>query len=161
MSRVDITLADPTEPEARTLIAALDDYLNGLYTPEDNHLLDPEQLRAPNMRFLLARVDGVAAGCGALRLDAAGYAEVKRMFVWPDYRGRGLARSILAALEARAKSEGIGLLKLETGELQAEAVALYRGLGFTTCASFADYPCNGASIFLEKHLSQGAPASPG
>lgn len=161
MGRVDITLTDPTGPDASALIAALDDYLNSLYCPEDNHLLDPEQLRAPDMRFLLARVEGVAAGCGALRLDPGGYAEVKRMFVRPDCRGRGLATSIMAALEALARAEGIGLLKLETGELQAEAVALYRGLGFTPCASFADYPCNGASIFLEKRLDHGAPASPG
>lgn len=153
MNSITVTLSDPTLPEARALIAALDHYLEQLYQPEDNHLLDPEQLKAPDIRFLLARRDGRAVGCGALRIDADGYAEIKRMYVDPVHRGRGIAGSLMAELEAVARSEGIGLLKLETGDLQREAVGLYRRLGFTPCAAFADYPCGGtASIFLEKRL---------
>ncbi|MFV3130220.1 GNAT family N-acetyltransferase [Niveispirillum sp. KHB5.9] len=154
MNSIHVTLADPTQPDARALIAALDLYLGQLYQPEDNHLLDPEQLRAPDMRFLLARRDGRAVGCGALRLDpAAGYAEVKRMYVDPVHRGRGIAGAIMAQLEELARAEGIPLLKLETGDLQREAVGLYRRLGFTDCGAFGEYSCGGgASIFMEKHL---------
>ncbi|MFV3074443.1 GNAT family N-acetyltransferase [Niveispirillum fermenti] len=150
---VTIAPADPTMPAARALIAALDHYLGGLYGAEDNHLLDPERLRAPDIRFLLAVRDGVAMGCGALRLDVpGGYAEIKRMYVDPACRGQGVASAILSALAQTARASGLLLLKLETGERQVEAVALYRRLGFTPCASFAEYPCNGASLFLEKRL---------
>ena len=153
MNLIEVTLADPTQPEARILIAALDRYLGELYQPQDNHLLDPEQLRAPDIRFLLARLDGAAAGCGALRIDPAGYGEVKRMYVDPSLRGQGIAKQVMAALEGLARHEGIAVLKLETGALQAEAVGLYRGLGFTPCDSFGDYPCaGGASLFMEKRL---------
>lgn len=153
MTDITIAPADPTMPEARALIAALDHYLIGLYQPEDNHLLDPEQLKAPDIRFLLARVDGVAVGCGALRLDGEGYGEIKRMYVDPARRGQGIAKRILDALESVARAEGLSLLKLETGNLQVEAVALYARLGFTPCAAFADYPGGGdASLFMEKRV---------
>lgn len=153
MNSILVTPADPTQPDARALIAALDLYLGQLYQPDDNHLLNPEQLKAPDMRFLLARRDGRAVGCGALRLDPAGYAEVKRMYVDPVHRGRGIAGAIMARLEELARAEGITLLKLETGNLQREAVGLYRRLGFTDCGAFGDYSCGGsASIFMEKHL---------
>ena len=87
-----------------------------------------------------------------MRIDPQGYAEVKRMYVDPARRGHGIAGLLMAALEDAARAEGIGLLKLEMGELQREAVAFYRRSGFTPCAAFADYPENGASVFLEKRL---------
>ncbi|MBP7334399.1 GNAT family N-acetyltransferase [Niveispirillum sp.] len=153
MNNITVIPSDPTAPDARALIAALDHYLGQLYQPEDNHLLDPEQLKAPDIRFLLARRDGRAVGCGALRIDPSGYGEIKRMYVDPIHRGRGIASSIMAGLEQQARAEGLGLLKLETGTLQREAVGLYRRLGFTDCGAFGDYPCGGdASIFMEKKL---------
>lgn len=153
MTSITVTLSDPTAPEARALIAALDHYLGLLYQAEENHLLDPERLTAPDVRFLLARIDGRAVGCGALRIDSSGYAEIKRMYVDPIHRGRGIAGSIMATLEDLAQAEGIKLLKLETGDRQREAVGLYRQLGFTPCGAFGDYRCGGeASIFMEKHL---------
>ncbi|OYQ31772.1 hypothetical protein CHU95_21845 [Niveispirillum lacus] len=153
MTTISVARSDPTAPDARALIAALDAYLGHLYQPEDNHLLDPEQLTAPDMRFLLARRDGRAVGCGALRIDPSGYGEIKRMYVDPVHRGLGIAGSIMSALEQLARAEGIGLLKLETGEPQREAVRLYQRLGFTRCAAFGNYSCGGgASIFMEKTL---------
>jgi len=69
------------------LLAALDAYLESLYPPESNHILDVDTLCAPNVRFFVARRRGKAVGCGALRIDSAGYGEVKRMFVHPEARG--------------------------------------------------------------------------
>ncbi len=77
------------------LLAALDAYLESLYPPESNHILDIDTLCAPNIRFFVARRRGEAVGCGALRIDSAGYGEVKRMFVRPEARGRKLGRAIL------------------------------------------------------------------
>lgn len=152
MTHYTVEAADPTLPEARALINDLDRYLGELYQPDDNHLMAPEQLKQPDIRFLLARRDRRAVGCGALRIDAEGYAEVKRMYVDPVHRGRGIAALIMGKLEDAARAEGITLLKLETGELQREAVRLYRRLGFTPCGVFGDYPCDGASIFMEKRI---------
>lgn len=152
MTGVTIDAADPRSPDAVALIEALDRYLDTLYPPEANFLLDVDSLAAPDMRFLLARLDGDAVGCVALRIDREGYGEVKRMYVRPDRRGSGIGRHLLARLETLARADGLTTLRLETGDLQAEAVALYRKAGFTDRGPFADYPDIPSSLFLEKTL---------
>ncbi len=84
----------PDQPEVRALLDALDTYLARLYPPEANHILDVRALMAADVRFVVARIQGRAVGCGAVRLMAAeaetggvAYGEVKRMFVAPDWRG--------------------------------------------------------------------------
>lgn len=135
------------------LIAALDRYLSSLYPPESNHFLDLEQLSQPGMRLFIARRDGVALACGALRIDAGGYGEVKRMYVVPEARGSGLGRAILEHIEAEAARLGLQVLRLETGIHQAEALALYRSAGYVECAPFGDYQPDPLSRFLEKRLA--------
>ena len=66
MPSLEIRREDPAAAEVRALIDELDQYLIGLYDPEENHLLDIESLRAPDVSFYVARVDGVALACGAL-----------------------------------------------------------------------------------------------
>jgi len=92
---ITIRRETPRQADVARLIEALDAYASQLYPPESNHLLDVEALCAPSIRFLVARLDGEALGCGALRVDPAGYGEVKRMCVLPRARGRkvGLYRS--------------------------------------------------------------------
>ena len=78
---------------------------------------------------LVARDDeGRALGCGALRVLEDGVAEVKRMYVVPKERGRGVARAVLTGLEDAARDRGWTTLRLETGPRQPEAVALYLSL---------------------------------
>ncbi|MFX7243018.1 GNAT family N-acetyltransferase, partial [Acinetobacter baumannii] len=69
------------------LVAALDRYLLNLYPADTCHLLDIAELEAPDLRFFVARKDGVPVGCAALRVDPSGYGEVKRMYVDPTARG--------------------------------------------------------------------------
>src|SRR5256886_13585633 len=76
-----IRLESPRQEDVMRLLAALDAYLESLYPPESNHILDVDTLCAPDIRFFVARRGGEAVGCGALRIDPAGYGEVKRMFV--------------------------------------------------------------------------------
>ena len=100
--------------------------------------------------------DGEAVGCGALRSLGGGTAEVKRMYVVPAARGRGVARAVLAGLEEAAYGCGWTTLKLETGPQQPEAVALYRSAGYRPISAFGDYL--GAadaedSLFFERSLS--------
>ncbi|WP_425260528.1 GNAT family N-acetyltransferase [Rubrivivax sp. RP6-9] len=141
----------PDQADVVALLDALDAYLASLYPPEANHILDVQALLASDVRFLVARRDGVAVGTGAVRLGP-GYGEVKRMYVAPTQRGQRIAEQLLQALEAQLRSEGIAQARLETGRDQAEALRLYQRCGYTRCAPFGGYPDNGLSVFLGKAL---------
>ncbi|MGY1666831.1 GNAT family N-acetyltransferase [Geodermatophilus sp. SYSU D00696] len=105
---------------------------------------------------LVARdADGTAVGCGALRALGADVAEVKRMYVVPSARGRGVSKLVLAALEAAARSRGWTTLRLETGPRQPEAIALYEGAGYRAIPAFGaylDHPDAGCSLYYERVL---------
>jgi putative acetyltransferase len=147
-----IQIENPRAAGVHELIAALDSYLSSLYPPASNHFLDLEQLSRPDVRFFVARREGAPLACGALRIDAAGYGEVKRMYVAPSARGQGLGRAILARIEAQAAREGVRLMRLETGIHQAEAIALYRSCGYVDCDPFGEYQTDPLSRFMEKRL---------
>jgi putative acetyltransferase len=140
------------QPDVLKLLSALDAYLASLYPPQSNHILDIDALCAPEVRFFVARRAGGALGCGALRIDRAGYGEVKRMFVDPRARGQRVGRAILERIEQQAAREGLALVRLETGIHQAAALALYRGAGYVERGPFGDYPLDPLSLFLEKPL---------
>jgi GNAT superfamily N-acetyltransferase len=105
---------------------------------------------------LVARdADGTAIGCGALRALEPGVAEVKRMYVVPEARGRGVSRQVLEALEAAAVRRGWTTLRLETGPSQPEAVGLYESAGYRPIAAFGAYvdePDAADSLFYERAL---------
>ncbi len=101
---------------------------------------------------VLARVDGVAAGCGSVRdvsgtddqrgtgtLHPAATGEVKRVYVAPAFRGRGIARQLMAELEQSVRRVGFRRLVLETGTAQPEAMALYTALGFEPIESYGKF----------------------
>jgi putative acetyltransferase len=144
--------ASPRLAGARELIEELDAYLNRLYAAERNYLLDIEALCAPEIAFFVARVAGEIAACGALRRLDDQSAELKRMYVRPPFRGRGLGRAILLALEAHAQEAGVRRLVLETGVDQPEALALYQRHGFVRCARYGEYREDPTSVFFEKRL---------
>ena len=134
------------------MVKELDAYLGALYPAESNHLLDIESLARPDVRFLVARRNGEAVGCIALRVDSAGYGEVKRLYVSPRARGLGLGRRLLAELEDQARREHVPLLRLETGIHQPEALGLFRGAGFRETLAFGAYAPDPLSVFMEKTL---------
>ena len=148
---VVIAAESADQPEVHALLAQLEGYMADLYPAESNHLVDVSVLTAPNARFVVARRDGVAVGCGALLLGEDGEAEIKRMFVAPAARG-GVGRQILAALEATAKAEGVRAIRLETGVRQPEAIALYRRCGYTERRPFGSYQKDPLSTFFEKWI---------
>ncbi len=152
MPDVSIRVESPGQPDVAELVHELDAYLTALYPAESNHLLDLAALSARDVRFLVARQAGRALGCGALRVDPAGYGEVKRMFVLPAARGLGLGRRILDELEAEARRMGLACLRLETGISQPEAIALYRASGFVEREPFGAYGLDPLSLFMEKPL---------
>lgn len=142
---------DPREPENRALIEAAQSTMRALFPPEENHFLTPEGLRAPDIRFFVAREYDTALGCGALA-QRQGYGEVKAMYVVPFARGQGVARRILTRLELEARHLDLPCLRLETGDTLAEAIALYEAEGFVRCGPFGDYAANASSVFMEKPL---------
>jgi GNAT superfamily N-acetyltransferase len=98
--------------------------------------------------------DGTPIGCGALRPLEAGAAELKRMYVVPAARGRGISRLLLTGLEAEASTRGWTTLRLETGPKQPEAVALYTGAGYRPIGAFGHYvrPGEDWSLYFERTL---------
>jgi len=150
---VSIGTVDPRTPAIVTLIQELDEYLGPLYPAESNHLVDIDALAKPNVRFLAAKVDGLYKACGAIMIQGKDYAEVKRVYCSPTARGLGLGRRILVALEAEARKEGLKLMRLETGNLQPEALGLFEAEGFVRRGAFGDYPADDPhSVFMEKRL---------
>ena len=152
----------PDQPDVIALLSALDAYLQSLYPPEANHILDLPALLAPEVRFFVARRGDAAVGCGAVRLmpgesdtDGAAYGEIKRMYVTLAKRGQGIAGSILQVLEDQLRSEGLTQALLETGRDQIEAVRLYQRCGYTQRGLFGGYDDNGLSLFMAKVLRVG------
>jgi putative acetyltransferase len=155
---LDVTIARerPDQPDVCRLIAALDVYAMSLYPPESNHLLDIAALSAPCVAFLVARLGREAVGCGALKFDDRGWGEIKRMYVDPAARGRGIGARLLASLEALASAKAVQLLRLETGIHNVEALAMYRRSGYRECEPFGDYAHDPLSVFMEKVVARTA-----
>ncbi|GAA1032326.1 GNAT family N-acetyltransferase [Virgisporangium ochraceum] len=102
--------------------------------------------------FVVATVTGRAVGCGALRRLDDTSAEVKRMYVVPEFRGSGVAGAVLAALEAAAKERGWTTLRLETGTLQPDAQRFYRRAGYHEIPLFGSYVGSELSVCFERRL---------
>jgi len=141
----------PHRDDVVALIHQSDALMTSLYPAESNHLVGLDALAAPDVHFFVARENGVALGCGAFRLDGD-CAEMKRVFVDPRARGKGIARLIMEHLEAEAAKHGVTLLQLETGIKQPEAIALYRKFGYVERGPFGAYKPDPLSLFMEKRL---------
>jgi putative acetyltransferase len=150
--RVDVVMESPRQLEVIRFVESLDAYLAALYPPECNHRLDIDALSAPEIRFFVARFEGKAVGCGALRIDLAGYGELKRMYVDPMARGRKVARAILLRIEEQARVARLSCVRLEAGVHQPEALGLYHAAGYREISAFGDYGPDPMSVFMEKVL---------
>lgn len=129
----------PDSPDGAALVLELEDHLAARYPAESRHGFSVERLAADGVHFFVLREDGAAVGCGGVLLVDGEYGEIKRMFVRPEYRGRGFGRVILAHLVAHAQGLGFGIVRLETGADQVEAISLYASAGFRRCAPFGPY----------------------
>src|SRR5512140_925261 len=106
---INIVPERPDTPDARMLIAELEAYLEPLYPAESRHGFSVDKLLREGVAFFLIRQEGQPAGCGGMKLFGSEYGEVKRMYVRPGFRGRGVAKSMLRHLEAHARERGVGL----------------------------------------------------
>ena len=110
----------------------------------------PEDFSPPSGRFLVVYLDGRSVACGGVkRLDAT-TGEIKRMFVAPRARGRGISRVLLGALEDAARDLGYERVRLDTGAKQTEAIGLYESTDYTPIEDYNQNPY--ASLWYEKAL---------
>ena len=157
MDVITVEPAGAATDDVRALIEELDRTLELRYLPEQRHGLAVEALFRPHVRFFIARQNGVACGCGGLALFET-FGEVKRMYVRDGMRGRGVARALLSRIESEAISNGLDLLRLETGDGQTAAMRLYERAGFERCPAFGEYAsleplAVATSVFFEKRLT--------
>jgi GNAT superfamily N-acetyltransferase len=154
MRPMQFRAVDAAEPPAADLVEAMIRDLEPLYGRIDGPeapRATPEDFRAPGGTFLVGYDDdGRGVCCGGVKPLGDGIGEIKRMYVVPEARRRGVARELLTALEDAARDLGHTRARLDTGPRQPHAEALYRGAGY---AQIADYNGNPhASFFGEKAL---------
>lgn len=151
---LDIQAVDAQHPQALRLLAEAALEARGLYpelfapdspTPHNPPLAEREA-------YLLAYHHGHAVGCGALRAYTPFVGELRRMFVTRAARRQGVARSLVARLEAQAQRLGYRELVLETGRRQRPAIALYAGCGFRRIAAYGVYVGDSMSVCFGKRL---------
>jgi putative acetyltransferase len=145
---VEVVLADWDDPAGADLRAQQRAELIATYEGDAEPGAKPTA--ADVNAFLIAYVDGAAVGCGALRELDATTAEIKRMFVLPEFRGRGISRIVLESLEAHARANGWTTLKLETGTLQSAAIALYESAGYRRIEPWGAYADSPFSLCYSK-----------
>ena len=141
----------PYEAGASTLLRQSHALMEALFPPDENFALDLASLNNPNVQFYTAHITGRIVGTAALVVKGH-YGELKAMFVDETARGKGVAKALLAHLEADAKTLGLHALRLETGEVLRAACRLYRQNGFIDCGPFGAYTANKTSVFMEKRL---------
>ena len=154
MSSLRFERSDPEDPPAAELLSEMRVELNDVYESFnrlDNPPLVPDELRGPGGAYLVG-YDGAeaVAGGGLRRLDDE-VAEIKRMFVRPAARSRGVARALLEALEQTARDLGYERVRLDTGPKQVHGLALYRSAGYMDVPPYNDNPF--ACFWGEKVLS--------
>ena len=150
---VTIVEERPDSAEAVQLINELDEYLMGHpYTPESRHAFSIDKLVREGVAFFIARYEGSAAGCAGIKMFGSDYGEVKRMYVRPARRGLGLGKLMLNRLAEYAREREVGVLRLETGIYQTEAIGLYERYGFQRRPPFGEYKEHPLSLYFEKSI---------
>jgi GNAT superfamily N-acetyltransferase len=144
------------DPVARDLVARVQQEYVARYGGPDEAAVDPAEFVPPAGVFLVAEVGGQPAGCGAWRRHVEGddptAVEVKRVYVDPAFRRRGLAQVVVAALEDSARRAGYRSVVLNSGDRQPEALALYGALGYTPVPGYGIYAGGAGAVFLGKEL---------
>lgn len=147
-----VTAVDPRNPAVAALVNELTAELAASgYTDEQTFGYSVERLAASGVHLVGARVDGELAGIGGLEV-AGTDGELKRFYVRPVHRGRGVADAVLDTLVAQARERGVVRLRLETGDLQHAAIAFYRRHGFAPIPRFGPYVDSATSYCMQRDL---------
>ena len=136
---------DSNDPNVISLFAEIDRLMNSLYPIASDQSLPLNELNQPNVHAIGLLTDQGIIACGAIvkKFESTLYGEIKRVYVKPTHRGKGLSRRIMQNLMYWAGQAHIPLLRLH----------LYESLGFTRCECFGRYRDNPLSVFMELPLS--------
>ena len=151
---ITVLIENPHSTDALLLIERLSAELGARYGDDGSGAFSPDDILVPGGAFVIARLGAEPVGCGALRPLKEGVGEIKRMFVEPRARGRGIARKILRELEAIAEGAGYAAVWLETGTLQPEAISLYETSGYKRIDCYGQYVDNPLSVCFEKRFDK-------
>ena len=147
-----IDYADPRHPQITNLLRQSHMLMDELFPNEANNYLKVESLLDERVHFFAAQEkNSKYVGCGAFVLFND-YAEIKSMFVDPDYRGQSIGDALLTHMLSSLADKSVSVVKLETGTLLKSALTLYQKHGFKYCDAFANYTKNNYSLFMEKKL---------
>jgi len=137
---IDISPEDPNSDVARRMLeqyyAELGSRFPDGFDLDATIATSPEELLPPFGMFLVVRLDGDEVGCGVVRVLTDSIAEIKRMWISPSARGRGLGRRLLIALEQSATDLGCSRVRLDTNDALDEAIGLYRSMGYREIAPY-------------------------
>jgi GNAT superfamily N-acetyltransferase len=150
MTDIEFTTAALDAPESLALIDAVQQEYIVRYGGPDVTKLAVAEFAPPQGIFVIARDAGQPVACGGVRLVDSYVGELKRMYVVPAARRRGIARALLDHLEQEARQLGAMRLRLETGLHQPEAIALYASAGYEDVEPFGHY----AGAPLARHLAK-------
>lgn len=151
--QLELRLVQAGHPDFRTLVRALDrDYVDrfgavALQYRQYNGLDGLEQV-------CLCMEEGKAVACGAFQRLDEDAAELKRVYVLPAYRRRGIARQLVEVLELQALFAGYTRMALETGREMPEAISLYTALGYRETAPWGPFVGDGLCVCMEKTLEE-------
>ncbi|MFG1898392.1 GNAT family N-acetyltransferase [Micromonospora zamorensis] len=141
-----------TDPEIAALVVAQQRELREADGGLDGQVFMPHD----DVRYLAVVVNDRAVACGGLQSLDAETGEIKRMYVRPAYRGRGIARQLVAALEECAFRQGHSVVCLETGTYLPAAIALYTSCGYEQIPVYGEYVSNPFSVCFAKRLPVAA-----
>jgi GNAT superfamily N-acetyltransferase len=152
---IHVEPVDPLHPDAIGLLHAAAREIRVLYADrvDPQAPLPTNEAARPRSTYLLARVDGQPAGSAAIRPLEGDAAEVRRVYVLPGFRRLGLARLLLGQLERAAAELGYTTLRLETGDRQLPAMALYETCGYRRIPPFGEYADDPTSVCYEKRIA--------
>jgi GNAT superfamily N-acetyltransferase len=136
------------DPELAALVTAQQRELAEAGTRAGNRIFEPHD----DVAYLVGVVNGRVVACGAWQPLAEGVAELKRMYVRPAFRGRGLARQMIVAIEEEALAADRPVIRLETGTGLPAAIALYQSAGYRQIPPFGEYAGNPHSLCFEKRM---------
>ncbi len=139
-----------TGPMAEAQQAELTDRHHG--SPGSGAMPSPAYFEPPEGRFLVAFIDGEPVGCGGVGRYDADTGELRRMYVVPAHRGKGVGRAILVALENAARELGYTTMRLETGNEAPEALRLYTSSGYEPIPCWGLFATDPKSRCFEKDL---------
>ena len=151
---VEIARENPCTPDLAVLFARHTADMYADTPPESIHMMAASDLDIPAVQFFVAREAGQPLAMGAFKRLSGPHAEIKSMHVLAEARGRGLSKSMLAAVEAAARASGVTRLSLETGVQPGFvlACALYEKAGYEVCGPFEGYWDDPNSLFMTKVL---------